>query len=226
LTAGAAGARGGGVERLVRRLLRPALWLLVLGPAAALAAGLVLGTLGANPVETLEKRSGIWALRFLAGSLAVAPLMRATGWGWLVGSRRFLGLAAFCWALGHFAVYFSLDMVLDVAAMLRDVTKHPRNGVGMLALLLLVPLAVTSTAGWVKRLGGRRWRALHRLVYVAAVVALVHLLLATKRDLTGPAIYAAVFGLLLGWRLLRIRGGRSGPRVPRRVTGDRSASAA
>jgi sulfoxide reductase heme-binding subunit YedZ len=96
----------------------------------------------------------------------------------------------------------------------------------MLALLLLVPLAVTSTAGWVKRLGGRRWRALHRLVYVAAVVALVHLLLATKRDLTGPAIYAAVFGLLLGWRLLRIRGGRSGPRVPRRVTGDRSASAA
>ncbi len=197
----------GRMERTVRRWMRPALWLGVAAPAVALLAELLLDELGANPVQALEQESGEWALRFLAGSLAVTPLIRWTGWGWLIPARRFLGLASFWWACAHFGVWFALDMVLDVAEMLRDVTKHPRNGVGMLALLLMAPLAVTSTKGMIRRMGGARWRALHRLVYLVAVVAMVHFLLATKLDLAEPILYGAVFAALLGVRLAGLRRG-------------------
>jgi sulfoxide reductase heme-binding subunit YedZ len=188
------------------------LWLLVVVPAIVLVAQLLLNQLGAEPIESLEHASGEWALRLLAASLAVTPLMRLTGWGWLVAQRRFLGLAAFFWAMGHLSVYIVLDQFFDWPEIVKDVLKHLYITVGMLAFVLMIPLALTSTKSSIRRLGGQRWNQLHRLVYVTAVAGCVHYLWAVKKDIAEPLLYAAVFVVLFVLRLV-LR--KPGPRPSR-----------
>lgn len=187
-------------EPLVRRVIRPALWVAVVVPLAALVVEGVAGELGANPIEAVEHETGEWTIRFLLASLAVTPLMRLTGWGWLIPQRKFLGLAAFWWGMVHFAAYVGLDYFFDWAAIVEDIAEHLWVLAGMTALLCMVPLAVTSTRGAVRRLGGARWRRLHRLAYVAGVAACLHYFWAVKKDVVEPLLAAALLAGLLALR--------------------------
>lgn len=190
------------LEAPVRRWVRPALWLLVVLPVPMLVAQLLLNQLGADPIDKLERLSGLWALRFLAASLAVTPLMRLTGWGWLVAQRRFLGLAAFFWAMGHLSVYTVLDWFFDWAEIWKDIAKHLYITLGMLAFVLMIPLALTSTKASIRRLGGTRWNRLHSLVYVSVVAACFHFLWAVKKDIAEPIFYGTVVAVLLAFRVV------------------------
>ncbi|MBC8085904.1 MAG: sulfoxide reductase heme-binding subunit YedZ [Phycisphaerae bacterium] len=202
-----------GMQQLVRRLVRPALWVLVLLPFATIGYALFFTGLGANPIKELEHLTGRWTMRFLAGSLAVTPIIRLTGWGWLIPQRRFLGLAAFVGASIHLATYIILDSELNLADIAEDIVKRTYITVGFLTFLLLLPLALTSTKASIKRLGGQRWQRLHRLVYVAAITATIHYLWAVKKDTFVPLVYFGIFAVLLGVRLIWRRGG--GPRTAR-----------
>ena len=157
--------------------------------------------LGANPIELLTRTLGIWALRLLLASLAMTPLRLVTGWSWPIGLRRLLGLWAFTYVCLHFAVWIGLDHFFDWQTMGEDVVKRPYITVGVLALLLLIPLACTSTAGMIRRLGGRAWRRLHRLVYVIAVLAILHYLWLAKKAIDDPYWYALALATLLAIRL-------------------------
>ena len=152
-------------------------------------------------------QSGIWTLRILAASLAITPLRRLTGWNWLIRYRRPIGLFAFFYAILHIVTYIWLDKVFAWGDMWEDVTKRKYIIVGTLALLCLIPLALTSTKGWIRRLG-KRWTLLHRLVYAAAILATVHYLWAVKKDTTLPLIYLAIFAALLGFRVVTWLNGR------------------
>lgn len=197
----ASGVRGW----LLHPLAKPAAWLLCLLPLAQLVAGVFTGGLGANPAEALIRSLGDWALRFLCLALAVTPLRIRTRTPQLARFRRLLGLFAFFYASMHVLAYAWLDMGLSVADVGRDILKRPFILVGFAAWLLLVPLAATSTQRAVRALGGLRWRALHRLVYAVAPLALLHFfwMRAGKNDFADVAVYAAVLGVLLLERLYR-----------------------
>jgi sulfoxide reductase heme-binding subunit YedZ len=162
--------------------------------------------LGANPIREFEHLTGKWALRFLAASLAVSPIIRLTGWGWLIPQRRFLGITCFVWASVHLSAYIGLDMFFNVSDIVADIVKHPYVTVGMATYLLLLPLAITSTKAFIRRLGGQRWQRLHQLVYVAAITATTHYLWAVKKDTLVPILYFGIFATLLGIRLFWRRG--------------------
>jgi sulfoxide reductase heme-binding subunit YedZ len=210
----AAPARAGLIARaepIVRRVLRPALWAVVLFPLPWMVGRLLLDQLGADPIDKLERESGAWALRFLIASLAVTPLMRLTGWGWLVAQRRFLGLAAFFWTAAHLSVYTVLDWFFDWGEIIKDITEHLYITLGMGAFTLMIPLALTSTKASIRRLGGSRWNKLHALVYVSVILACFHFAWAVKKDLTQPILYGALAGGLLLFRVFwrtRTREGR------------------
>lgn len=191
-----------GVEPHVRRWLRPALWVLVLAPAVWMVSQFFLDQLGAEPIERLEKESGEWTLRILAASLAVTPLIRLTNWGWLISQRRFLGLAAFFWALTHLSMYVVLDWFFDWNQIFADIVKHLWVTVGMLGFVLMIPLALTSTKWSIRKLGGKKWNLLHRLVYLSAVAGCVHFLWAVKKDIEEPILYSAVFVALFALRFI------------------------
>jgi len=157
--------------------------------------------LGANPIEEVELRTGRWALRFIAITLAVTPLRRLTGWNEVIKYRRMLGLFAFFYATLHLIAFIGLDMFFDVGDIVEDIVKHPYITIGMATWLLLLPLAITSTKGWVRRLGGKRWNRLHQLIYVAAITGTVHYLWAVKKDTFLPLVYLGIIGALLAWRL-------------------------
>ena len=175
--------------------------LLLLGLGAFELAG---QSLGPDPVETLLRELGWWAVTLLVAGLAVTPLRHWLKQAPLLRLRRPLGLWAFTYAALHFIVYLVLDRQLAWAEILKDLSKRPYIMVGFAALLLLLPLAATSTA-WAMRKLGRRWQKLHRLAYATAILGVLHFLLQVKKDLTEPLIYAAVLGALLGWRVLRHR---------------------
>ncbi|KAB2934970.1 MAG: protein-methionine-sulfoxide reductase heme-binding subunit MsrQ [Candidatus Contendobacter sp.] len=156
--------------------------------------------LGANPVETLSHHTGDWSLRFLLLTLAVTPLRRLTGWNRLQQFRRMLGLFAFFYVCLHFGVYLIFDQFFDLASIVEDVAKRPYITVGFTAWLLLIPLAVTSTNGMIKRLG-RNWRRLHQLVYPIGALGVLHYLWLVKADLAEPLLYGGVLVVLLGYRL-------------------------
>jgi sulfoxide reductase heme-binding subunit YedZ len=177
-------------------------WLAALAPLALLAARAAAGELGANPIDFITDTLGDWTLRLLLASLALTPLRILTGWAWPITLRRLLGLFAFAYALLHFAVWVVLDFFFDWPLMAADIVERPYITVGMTALLLLVPLAVTSTAGMVKRMGARAWRRLHRLVYAAAVLGVLHYLWLAKVGVFTPWVYAAVLALLLAIRIV------------------------
>jgi sulfoxide reductase heme-binding subunit YedZ len=156
--------------------------------------------LGADPVAEIEHRLGIWALRFLLIALAVTPLRQLTGQPVLIRFRRMLGLYAFAYATLHLAAYLVLDLRGYWLQIFEEIVKRPYITVGFAAWLLLVPLALTSTTGWIRRLG-KRWALLHKLVYAIAVLAVLHFWWLVKSDIREPALYAAILAVLLGWRL-------------------------
>jgi methionine sulfoxide reductase heme-binding subunit len=184
---------------------KPVLFVLALLPFAWLVNGVVQHTLGANPAEALIRSLGDWTLRFLCLTLAVTPLREWTGWAALARFRRMLGLFTFFYAALHFCSYAVFDMGLDVADIVRDVAKRPFILVGTLALLLMSPLAATSFNRAVRALGAARWRQLHRLVYAIALLAILHFfwMRAGKNNFAEVYLYAAILGVLLGWRVLK-----------------------
>ena len=185
--------------------LQAALFLVALLPLARLFFLGFNAGLGANPVEFVIRSLGTWTLVALVVTLSVTPIRLATGWAWPLRLRRMFGLFAFFYAVLHLCAYVWLDQWLDMAAIWKDVLKRPYITIGAMTMLLLVPLAITSSNGWVRRLGGRNWQRLHRLVYVVAGLAVLHFWWqrAAKNDVGEPLAYAIVFGLLLGVRLLR-----------------------
>jgi sulfoxide reductase heme-binding subunit YedZ len=176
-----------------------ALILAALGPAAGLGLGALRDSLGANPIEALEHETGEWTLRLLLATLAVTPLRRAFGWAWLAPYRRTLGLLAFAYCCLHLSIYALVDLWGAWDTLVEDILERPYITVGFTGFLLLLPLAITSTRAWMRRLG-RRWVALHRLVYAAAVAGCVHFLWLVKADLREPLVYAAILALLLAAR--------------------------
>lgn len=171
-------------------------------PLAKLAAGAVYFPewLGANPAEFITRTTGDWTLRFLLITLAVTPLRNLLGWNWLLRFRRMLGLYAFCYAVMHLSSYVAFDQLFDVMEILNDIIKRPFITVGFVALVLMLPLAITSTNGMVRRLGARRWLALHRLIYLIAPLGVLHFWWMVKSDITEPAIYGLILTILLGYR--------------------------
>jgi sulfoxide reductase heme-binding subunit YedZ len=200
----------------MRHCLKPVVFVLCLLPLAWLlvrAFGVSGASLGANPIDELQDRTGEWALRLLLGTLCITPLVVTLRRPWLLAVRRVLGLFAFAYLCLHFLNWFVLDQWLDLRAILADIAKRPYITVGFTAFLMLVPLAITSTAGWMRRLG-RRWHKLHRLVYPAAILGCVHYWWQVKADWREPLVYASALALLLGWRLWRARMRRSIATVP------------
>ncbi len=184
-------------------VLKALAFVLALVPLAQLGLGVTLypDWLGANPAEYITRATGDWTLRFLLLTLTVSPLRKLSGWHALAQLRRMLGLFAFFYATLHLSSYLTFDHAFDVAAIFKDIVKRPFITVGFAALLLMAPLAITSTNAMVKRLGAKRWRALHKLVYLIAPLGVLHFWWMVKADLTEPMIYAAVVALLLGVRL-------------------------
>jgi DMSO/TMAO reductase YedYZ heme-binding membrane subunit len=158
--------------------------------------------LGANPQNFLILTTGMMTLIFLMLTLAVTPLRKIFGLNWLIQLRRMLGLFAFFYGCLHFLCFFSLDRAFSVSSTLSEMTKRKYLIVGSIALLLMVPLAITSTNAMIKRLGGKRWRALHRLAYVAAIAGVIHFYMQVKADVRKPIAFATALAILLGYRLV------------------------
>ena len=185
----------------VRRVVKPLVFAACLFPLAKIVADIFLGRLSANPIEDITHWTGDWILILLFVTLSVTPLRILTGWGALVQLRRMIGLFAFFYAVLHFSTYVVFDHFFDFASIVVDITKRPYITVGFTSLVLLTPLAVTSTKGWVKRLGGKRWTTLHRLIYVAAAGGVLHFLWLVKADVRKPIIFGVVLIVLLAARL-------------------------
>lgn len=189
------------------RLTKPALFLLCLVPLLVLllrAFEVANMSLGANPIEELLHEMGRWGLKFLLLGLAVTPLRRLTGWNWLIRFRRMLGLFAFFYVLLHFLTYAVLDQGLEVALVLEDIIKRPYITLGMAGLVLLIPLALTSTRGMMRRLG-KSWLKLHKLVYVIAILGVWHFYWQVKLDTVEALVYAAILVVLLALRTVKVQ---------------------
>ncbi len=195
------------LEQRYRLLYKPLVFTACLVPLAWMVCGAFgwLGqSLGADPVKQLEHSCGKTALNLLLITLLVSPLRQLSGWTHLLRLRRMLGLFAFCYVVLHFTVYVVLDLELNFRTLLADIAKRPYITIGFAALLLLIPLAVTSTNRMMRRLG-RRWQKLHRLIYVIAILGVWHFYWQVKRDVREPLIYAAILAVLLGYRYWHAR---------------------
>ena len=178
-----------------------ALFLLCLVPLGGLIDRALHGRLGANPVEFLQHATGDWTLRFLIFTLAITPLRKLLHLPELIRFRRMLGLFAFFYVCLHFLTYIGPDQSFDLGGMWKDVEKRRYITVGFLGFVLLIPLAITSTAGWIRRLGGKRWQMLHRAIYVTAICGVIHYYWLVKSDVRKPLFYGALVSILLLWRL-------------------------
>ena len=181
-----------------------------------------------NPVQFVEHSLGDWVLRFLAITLAITPLRKILHLPQLIRFRRMMGLFAFFYLCLHFITWLAIDRYFNWTQILDDISKRPYITVGFTAFLLLIPLAVTSTAGWIRRLGGKRWQRLHRLIYVAAVLGVIHYYWLVKSDHRKPLFYAAIFGVLLAWRAITSiynRGKISAKGTPSRESPSKAAAA-
>ncbi len=192
-------------KAIAKPIAKPIVFLLALLPLASLVLGAAAGTLGANPAEALIRGLGDWTLRMLCATLAITPLRQWLGWPELARFRRMLGLYTFFYGLLHFLAYAWLDMSLDLHDIVRDIGKRPFILVGSAALLLMLPLAASSFGAAMRALGAARWQRLHRSVYAISLLALLHFywMRAGKNDFAEVGVYAAIIGLLLGWRLVR-----------------------
>lgn len=186
---------------MVRRF-KPFVFLACLLPLARLGWKAYRGLLGANPIEVITHSTGDWTLIFLLITLAVTPLRRLTGQLWLIRYRRMFGLFAFFYVSLHFLTYIWLDKFFDLHEMLADIAKRRFITVGFTGFLLLIPLALTSTKGWIRRLGGKRWQAVHRLIYAAAICGVIHYLWLVKADIRKPLQYGLILTVLLGYRMI------------------------
>jgi sulfoxide reductase heme-binding subunit YedZ len=187
------------------KFIKPVVFVLCLVPAAWIAWAVFTGNLGANPIREAEIQTGLWTLRFLVLALTVTPLRQITGWNQLAKYRRMIGLFVFFYASCHLSLWF-VDWWFDWAAMGEEIVKKRYILIGMTTFLILLPLAITSTNGWIRRLG-KRWAKLHRLVYVAAITGTIHYLWAvsSKEIPVFPFIYLTIFAVLLGYRLFKWR---------------------
>ena len=208
-------------DRILRFAIKPFVFLASLGPVAWLVSAASTGNLSANPLSDITNETGVWAIRFVCVTLAITPLRRVTGWNWLVKFRRMVGLYAFFYGTLHFLTYVVADRFAGLdfpngivswttaVALTRSVTadiyKRPFITVGFLAWLTMLPLAITSTAGWIRRLGGRTWNRLHKLVYATGVVVVLHYWWLVKADVRRPLAYAGVVLILLAFRAQRLR---------------------
>jgi sulfoxide reductase heme-binding subunit YedZ len=185
---------------MIRRF-KPVVFLVCLIPLALLGWKAYSGALGANPIEVITHATGDWTLRFLLITLAITPIRKLTGRLWLIRFRRMFGLFAFFYGTLHFLTYIWLDKFFDLHEMLHDVAKRRFITVGFTGFVLLIPLAFTSTAGWIRRLGGKRWQALHRLIYFSALAGVIHYWWLVKADIHLPLEYGAILAVLLGYRI-------------------------
>jgi sulfoxide reductase heme-binding subunit YedZ len=186
------------------RSRKTVVFLLCLAPLAWLAWRAWQRNLTANPIEYITRFTGGWTLRFVVATLAVTPLRKRLDLAGLIRYRRMIGLFAFFYGSLHFLTYIWLDKFFDIREMVKDVAKRPFITAGFTAYVLMAPLAVTSTAGWIRRLGGRRWQRLHRLIYVTAIAAVVHFYWLVKSDIRLPVFYGTLVALLLAYRLPRL----------------------
>lgn len=191
------------MSALSRGWLKPIVFTLSCGPVAWLLYLAATNDLGANPIEKLIRYNGDWALRFLLIALAVTPLRLLTGWAEIGRVRRMLGLFAFFYVCLHVTAYVGLDQFFNWRTIFADIVKRIYITVGMAAFVTMIPLAVTSTSGMVKRLGARRWRLLHRSVYVITIAGIIHYIMMLKAGYQEPAIYAVILAILLGIRALK-----------------------
>ena len=182
-------------------LIKSVIFVACLIPLARLVWFAFQGNLSANPIEFITRSLGTWTLVFLLITLSITPLRKLLNQPWLIKLRRMLGLFTFFYASLHFVTYIWLDQFFDLQAIYKDVIKRPFITVGFASFILLIPLAVTSTNNMVRRLGGKRWQKLHRLVYLIAIGGVVHYWWLVKKDITQPVIYAAVLAVLLGYRV-------------------------
>jgi sulfoxide reductase heme-binding subunit YedZ len=192
------------------RWFKVVVFLACLVPLARLGWRAYYGGLGANPIEFITHATGDWTLIFLCTTLAVTPVRQITRLYWLIRFRRMLGLYAFFYGTLHFTTYFWLDKFFDYHEIVKDIGKRPFITVGFTAFVLMIPLAITSTKGWIRRMGGKNWNLLHRLIYFSAIAGVIHYYWLVKADTTKPREYAIVLGVLLGsrivgWVLARVR---------------------
>jgi sulfoxide reductase heme-binding subunit YedZ len=185
----------------MRRLAKPLVFILCLVPLAGLVFIVLTGRTSANPAEDILLTTGIWALRFLLATLTITPLRRLTGWNVLIQYRRMLGLFTFFYATVHLASYIAFDRFFAFGEILADIAKRPFITAGMAAFVLMLPLAVTSTKGWIRRLG-RRWQMLHRIIYVCAMAGCLHFIWKVKVVIGEPVYYAVFLALLLAFRVV------------------------
>ncbi len=188
--------------RQIRLIWKPVVFLLCLVPAALVVTDAfeITGQLGANPIEEIQDRFGIWAIRFIMITMAVTPLRHLTGWNWLLRFRRMLGLFTFFYVLIHFLTWLILDQSLLLSAIAEDLTERPFITIGFTALVLLTAMAVTSTNGMRRRMG-RRWQKLHYSVYVIGLLGVWHYWWQVKKDANDAQIYAVILAVLLGFRI-------------------------
>ncbi len=186
---------------LTSKWTKVVVFLLCLAPLGMLVLRAVQGNLTANPIEFITHTTGDWILRFLVITLAITPLRKILRLPQLIRFRRMLGLFAFFYACLHFSTWIGLDKFFDWTEMWKDVQKRRFITVGFTGFVLMIPLAITSTAGWIRRLGGRRWQLLHRAIYFSAIAGVIHYYWLVKSDVRKPLQYAAMVGVLLAWRL-------------------------
>ncbi len=182
-------------------LLKGIVFIVCLIPAVLLFYNAFTDNLGANPVEEITLETGTWALRFLVLTLVITPLRKISGWQLLIRFRRMLGLYVFFYACLHFLTFIWFDHFFELDEMIKDVVKRPFITMGFTAFVLLIPLAVTSTNKMIKRLGGKRWQQLHRLIYIVPVFVVVHYLWKVKADIQAPVIYGVIFAILIFYRV-------------------------
>jgi sulfoxide reductase heme-binding subunit YedZ len=185
----------------MKRVVKPIVFLLSLLPLALLLLNAFNGNLSANPIDDITDETGTWTLRFLMITLAVTPLRNLTGWSTLTRLRRMFGLYAFFYGLLHFTTFVYLDKFFDLDEILADIPKRPFITVGFTAFILMIPLVVTSPNRVAKWIGGKKWRLLHRLVYVTAIGGVIHYLWLVKADQQRPLIYGGILTVLLGYRV-------------------------
>jgi len=204
------------------RILKIFIFLAALVPLARLGWKALHDGLGANPIELITHSTGDWTLILLLCTLAVTPLRQLTRQYWLIGVRRMVGLFAFFYGTLHFLTYIWLDKFFDFGEVWKDVAKRPFITIGFSAFVLMIPLALTSTAGWIRRLGGKNWQRLHRIVYATGIFAVVHYYWLVKADKRKPLEYAFVLAVLLSYRIYVWIGDRR-KQVPGRATARVSA---
>jgi sulfoxide reductase heme-binding subunit YedZ len=185
---------------LKKRWAKVLLFAICLVPLAGLGWCAWSNKLTANPIEFITRYTGTWTIRFLVLTLAITPLRKVLGSPDLIRFRRMIGLFAFFYGMLHFTTYIWLDKFFDLGEMFKDVVKRPFITAGFIAFVLMIPLAITSTAGWIRRMGGKRWQRLHRLIYVSGIAGVVHYYWLVKSDIREPLLYASLVGILLLYR--------------------------